>query len=124
VILLQNVLTAAVNQGYGKAAGEVIRSVDGQRLRSLRQLVALVEGGDSPYVTFEYRHGGRVTLDREKARRATPELLQRHGIGGDRSASLRREALARRSELPRSPQPTPAASPVASNRGSEAPYVR
>ena len=72
VILLQNVLTAAVNQGYGKAAGEVIRSVDGHPVRSLRELVALVEGGDSPYVTFEYRHGGRVTLECQRAAAGGP----------------------------------------------------
>jgi len=88
VILLQAVLTASVNQGYGKAAGEVIQSVDGQPVRSLRELAALAEGGDGPYVTFGYRDGGRVTLDREEARRATPTLLQRHGIATDRSASL------------------------------------
>lgn len=89
VILLQTVLTAAVNQGYGDAAGEVIRKVDGQRVRNVRELVALVEKGDERYVTFEYSFGGRVTLDREEARRVTPELLQRHGIASDRSARLR-----------------------------------
>jgi PDZ domain-containing secreted protein len=106
VILLQNVLTAAVNQGYAKAAGEVIQSVDGQRVRNLRELVALVEQNDGPYVTFEYPHGGRVTLDREKARRATPGLLQRHGISSDRSASLSGDAQ------------------IASRRGEEVPRVR
>jgi S1-C subfamily serine protease len=106
VILLQNVLTAAVNQGYGKAVGEVIQSVDGRPVGSLRELAALAEGGDDPYVTFGYRDGGRVTLDREEARRATPTLLQRHGIGSDRSASLRADtqvASHRESETSRVP---------------------
>ncbi len=98
VILLQSVLTAAVNQGYGKAVGEVIQSVDGQPVKSLRELAALAERGDGPYVTFGYRDGGRVTLDREEARRATPTLLQRHGIASDRSASLRGDAKVASSE--------------------------
>jgi S1-C subfamily serine protease len=106
VILLQSVLTAAVNQGYREAAGEVIESVDGQPVSSLRELAALAEEGDGAYVTFGYRDGGRVTLDREEARRATPGLLQRHGIASDRSAGLRAD-----------PQ-------VASTEGSEARSVR
>jgi S1-C subfamily serine protease len=89
VVLLQSVLTAAVNQGYDDAAGEVIRKVDGQPVKNLRELVTRVEEGDAPYVTFEYAQGGRVTLDREEARRATPQILRRHGIANDRSASLR-----------------------------------
>jgi S1-C subfamily serine protease len=89
VILLQSVLTAAVNQGYDDATGVAIRRVDGQPVTDLRELVARVEEGDAPYVTFGYDYGGRVTLDRVEARRVTPEILQRHGIASDRSASLR-----------------------------------
>ena len=118
VVLLGNVLTAAVNEGYGDDAGAVIQSVDGQPVRNLRELVALVEEGDDPYVTFEYRRGGRITLDRQAARQATPGLLQRHRISSDRSASLEQPAEA----SPSSPGPSraaPTGSPVASLRGSE-----
>jgi S1-C subfamily serine protease len=119
LILLGTVLTAAVNEGYGEDAGEVIQSVDGRRVRSLRELVTLVEKGDGPYVTFEYRGGGRITLDRQAARQATPELLRRHRIGSDRSLSLKEPAGATASS-PGSPQTVPRGSPVASLRRSEA----
>ena len=99
IILLQSILTAAVNQGYDESAGEVIRRVDGLAVKNLRELVARVEEGDAPYVTFEYDSGGRVTLDRGEARRVTPEILQRHGIASDRSGSLRaQERLATHQE--------------------------
>ena len=55
MILLRDVLTHAVNQGYAEAEGEVVERVDGQRIRNLRQLVTLAEEGDGPWVTFGYR---------------------------------------------------------------------
>jgi hypothetical protein len=119
VVYLADILIGEVNRGYEAATDAVIQSVDGQPVRSLAHLASLVEEGESPFVTFACGNGRRITLDREAALRATPDLLERYGISADRSPNL--ASKARTVAAPRPPHGTLARTPTAPS--GEAPHV-
>ena len=90
LVLIASVLSSDVNAGYEDAVWEVVRSVDGQAVASLAELVALVErAGGGPLVSFALADGSRVTIDRERALATAPEVLSRYEIPADRSHGLR-----------------------------------
>jgi S1-C subfamily serine protease len=90
VVILQKVLADAVNQGYHEYENHVVTRVDGVPIRSMRQLVELVEAGASPFVTVHLADGQRIVLERKRAAAKTPAILERFGVPNDRSADLRR----------------------------------
>jgi len=91
VVLVTNVLASDVNAGYEDAVLETVKAVDERRVRSLEELVALVERADGgPFVTFALGNGARVTLDRQRAVATGPAVLARYEVAADRSPSLRR----------------------------------
>ena len=65
-----------------------VQSVNGQPITNLRQLVTLVEGCDTRFLTFDLDHHTKVVLETAAARAATPELLETHSIPSAASADL------------------------------------
>jgi S1-C subfamily serine protease len=83
VVLLADVLSAEVNAGYEDQRWEVVRQVDGRDVRSLADLVRLVERPDGgPLVVFGLGEGGRVSVDRARATSTGGELLARYEMAG------------------------------------------
>jgi S1-C subfamily serine protease len=94
VVVLVKVLAAEVNEGYHEVGSTVVREVDGEKVRNLRDFVRMVESEkkDSPFVTITYGEGQLLVMDREKVRRAKDEILKTYHIGSDRSADLKSPA--------------------------------
>jgi S1-C subfamily serine protease len=90
VVLVQKVLAAEVNQGYHQVGNWVVETVDGERIRNLKELIRAVErpeGGE--FVTFGSAAGQVLVLDRAKAKASRDEILRLYRIPEDRSQDLK-----------------------------------
>jgi S1-C subfamily serine protease len=90
VVLALKVLADDVNQGYHGINNWVVETVDGQRIRSVKELMAAVERGkDNEFVTFGDGAGQVVVLDRAKVAASQAALLSTYRIPEDRSPDLK-----------------------------------
>jgi hypothetical protein len=89
VVMLLKVLAADANQGYQDFNNWIIEEVNGQKIRSLRELVRIVEqDSDSPFVVFSSTRGNQIALDRQRVRDSMPQILATYRIQADRSQDL------------------------------------
>lgn len=89
VLLVLKVLAADINRGYEQTSNWIVESVDGKRVRTMRELIEAVENPDGgQFVTFANESGQVLVLDRAKAREATPAILRTYRIPADRSPDL------------------------------------
>jgi S1-C subfamily serine protease len=74
--------------GYSNPAGEVVYSVNGTRIRSLRQLVAVLRDLKDPFVTIEFdqKGGEALVFSRTAMVAATDEILTDNGVRAQGSA--------------------------------------
>ena len=91
IVVLVKVLAAEVNEGYHELGSTVVREVDGEKVRNVRDFVRLVEAAkkDSPFVTITYGEGQLIVMDREKVRLSKEAILKTYHIPADRSADLK-----------------------------------
>jgi S1-C subfamily serine protease len=90
VVLVQKVLAAEVNQGYHQVGNWIVETVDGERIRNMKELIRAVErpeGGE--FVTFGNSAGQVLVLDRAKARASRDDILRVYRIPEDRSQNLK-----------------------------------
>ncbi len=68
--------------GYSNPAGSVVYSVNGTRIRSLRQMVALLRDLKDPFVTIEFdqKGGEALVFSRQAIMAATDEILTDNGV--------------------------------------------
>jgi S1-C subfamily serine protease len=89
VVLALKVLADDVNQGYHGINNWVVETVDGQRVRNLKQLIAAVEQGQgNEFVTFGDDAGQVLVLDRAKVEAQRTEVLNTYRIPADRSPDV------------------------------------
>ncbi|KDD74963.1 hypothetical protein H632_c960p1 [Helicosporidium sp. ATCC 50920] len=89
VIILSQVLAAEANVGYEDVVNTQVLAVDGQAVHSLRELVALVEGGPPrEIIRFDLEYQQAIALDRAQVAAATADILRQHCIPADRSVDL------------------------------------
>lgn len=88
VVVLQKVLADRVNQGYHDFENLVVERVNGERVRSLRHLVALIAGSQGSFVKLTTSCGHRVVLDRKLVADRHEAVLRKFGVPLDRSADL------------------------------------
>jgi len=74
--------------GYGNPSAGVVSSVNGARVSSLRQLVALLRDCKDEFVTFEFDHvgGEALVFPRNEMIAATEEILTDNGVRAQGSA--------------------------------------
>ena len=84
VVILERVLGDEVNVGYQLLQSEVLVSINGKKVHNLREVAEMVETCKDDYITFEFEGDLPVTLNAEKAREATPRILERYRIQSDR----------------------------------------
>lgn len=90
VVLALKVLADDVNQGYHNINNWVVETVDGVRIRNLKELMAAVEKGrDNEFVTFGDGAGQVVVLDRRKVADSQARILGTYRIPEDRSPDLK-----------------------------------
>ena len=95
VVLALKVLADDVNQGYHGINNWVVETVDGERIRNLKELMAAVERGkDNEFVTFGDGAGQVVVLDRAKVAASQAALLSTYRIPEDRSPDLKNDQKA------------------------------
>lgn len=88
-VVLSQVLADPVNMGYQGVVAAVLKSVDGKKVRNLRELIAAVEGAKGEFIIFALEDDPPVILDTKKIREATPRILERYRIPADRSKNLK-----------------------------------
>ncbi len=90
VVLALKVLASDVNQGYQDMSNWVVTEVDGQNIRSLRELIGIVESDTTnTFVKFANKWGRQIVLDRKKVLAIEDQILKRYSIPFDRSPDLR-----------------------------------
>ena len=87
-VVVCSVLRAELNSGYEEIAEDLIVEADGQPVRSLRQLIEIVESRDTGLLVLKTHEGKQVVLDRERARREGPAILARYQVPSDRSENM------------------------------------
>lgn len=89
VIVALKVLASDINQGYDQVSNWIVRSVDGQRVRTMRELIAAIERPDGgEFVTIANDSGLVIVLDRARALASRDRILQTYRIPSDRSPDL------------------------------------
>jgi hypothetical protein len=71
-----------IANGYSSPIGSVVYSINGTRVRSLRQLVALLRDLKDPFVTVEFdqKGGEALVFSRQAIMTATDEILTDNGV--------------------------------------------
>lgn len=95
VVVLSQVLAHTSNVGYEHLHNNIVVSLNGVRITSLRQMVALIEGNAERWLAFDLDpYEERVVLDASSLPAVNAELLHSHQIPADRSSDLQRGAAA------------------------------
>jgi hypothetical protein len=69
-------------RGYGDPVGQVVKDVDGTRVKNLSHMVELLRDGKGEFITFRF-HGEfseTIVLPRKAVEDATLELLAENGV--------------------------------------------
>jgi hypothetical protein len=71
-----------IANGYSSAAGSVVYSVNGTRIKSLNHLVAVLRDLKDPFVTIEFdqKGGEALVFDRQAIMAATDAILSDNGV--------------------------------------------
>ncbi|CAI5501381.1 unnamed protein product [Closterium sp. Naga37s-1] len=99
VVVLSQVLAHEANIGYEDITNTCLVSLNGMRVRNVRQLAALVDActadwESQPFMQFELEHRQLVVLETRSVRAATGDAMADHSIPSDRSEDLRSAAAA------------------------------
>ena len=88
VIVASPLFPHKLSNGYSNPVGSIVGSINGQRIRSLRQMVALLRDLEDPFVVVEFDQRGGETLvfSRKEIVAATEEILTDNGIRSQGSA--------------------------------------
>jgi hypothetical protein len=88
VVILSGLLANELIRGYEEFEDQVVESVNGVPVRSLRHLSGLIDQASTGLLVIEFEGGGFVTLDREQAEGEAEEILALYGVPRDRSSDL------------------------------------
>jgi S1-C subfamily serine protease len=89
VVVLINVLSSDVNNGYRSFINTRITKVNGRKIQNLKHLIQRVEkdNGDR-FIEFENEQKIRMVLDRETAQKENSGILRTYRVPSDRSPGL------------------------------------
>jgi hypothetical protein len=82
VVVTSPMLAHRMTRGYGEPIGQVVESVNGTRIKSLRQLVETIRDARDEFLTFRFAEDGAETLvfRRKAMLEATELLMSQNGI--------------------------------------------
>jgi S1-C subfamily serine protease len=89
VVLISKILPAEVNNGYEDVKDRRIISVNGQDFRNLKELIAIIESDQTPFVALKDQKGREIVIDRQQAHNAHRRILDAYQISNDRSVEFR-----------------------------------
>ena len=90
VVILLKALAADVNQGYQNVSSWVVKSVNGEKVLNIKDLVEKVETCRDPYIIFEDQWNKEIIIDRKMAEAANQEILETYRIPSAYSEDLRK----------------------------------
>jgi S1-C subfamily serine protease len=90
LVILTGVLDhMELNGGYKSYRHHAVRSVNGINVRSLKELIEVVEGSRDDLVVFETFRKDRLVIDRKLAEAVGKDLLDKYQVPSDRSEYYR-----------------------------------
>ncbi|CAI5945094.1 unnamed protein product [Closterium sp. NIES-65] len=128
VVVLSQVLAHEANIGYEDITNTCLVSLNGTRVRNVRQLAALVDACTSdwesqPFMQFELEHRQLVVLETKSVRAATADAMADHSIPSDRSEDLRHGAAPASAAGDAKYQASPARAPASLTGAETAPFL-
>ena len=92
VVVLINVLSSDVNNGYRDYRNTRITKVNGSKIKNLRDFIRAVEKGNGDrFIEFENDRKIRIVLERDMAEKENAKILKTYRIPFDRSEGLRKK---------------------------------
>ena len=88
VVILMKVLADRANQGYHELENLVVTHVNGVKIRSLREVIQLIDAGKGAFTTIATAQGRQIVLDADLARQRHAAVLARYHVPSDRSDDL------------------------------------
>lgn len=89
IVVLAQILSADVNEGYDDAGGVTVLSrCNGERVLSLRHLAEIIDKRGGKFLRFEHGQDEVIVLDRRAAEREAGDILDTHCIPHERSVGL------------------------------------
>jgi S1-C subfamily serine protease len=89
VVLISKILADKTNQGYQGFENAVVTAIDGERVRDMRSLVALLTAGKAKIVRIGLEDGREIVMDRALARERHQPILTKYRVPADRSDDLK-----------------------------------
>lgn len=92
LVVVTAMLPHKLGKGYSDPTGQIVKSVNGTRIRNLPHLVEMLRKATNPYVEFDFHEKYVETLvfDRKEVLAAMEDILSDNSIGQQCSADLRK----------------------------------
>ncbi len=88
-VIVTNILSSSVNQGYKFAEVMRVVEVNGKQVINLQQIIDLIsQDQDQKFVVFKMADNRQVVINREQAAQEHAGILQRYRVPADRSPDL------------------------------------
>jgi S1-C subfamily serine protease len=87
-IVLSQVLADKVNMGYQGIVSAILKTVNGEKVHNLKELISVIEKTKGEFVIFAFEEDPPIILDAKKMREATPRIMERYRVPADRSKNL------------------------------------
>lgn len=88
IVVLVKALADEINVGYHDWKNDVIASVNGRKISTVRDLVEAFEENRGEYYTVVDEEGYRIVLDKRKVDENHERILRKYRISSDRSKDL------------------------------------
>lgn len=91
LVVLSETLGDEVNMGYQFFNSMILESVNGKKIKNLKDLAETLDALNEGFVTFKFKNKLSATLDVKKMKAARDRIMKNYGMSSDRSADLAAE---------------------------------
>ena len=88
VVILSQVLACDATIGYEDIHNTAVASINGIRVRNLKQLAEVVLSCSDPFLVFELDYGEKIVIRTQDLGLSTEEVMENHSIPAPMSADL------------------------------------
>ena len=88
LVVLSETLGDEVNMGYQFFNSMILESVNGKKIKNLKDLAETLDALNEGFVTFKFKNKLCATLDVKKMKAARDRIMKNYGMSSDRSADL------------------------------------
>lgn len=87
-VVLNKVLADEINNGYHNVRYEIVETLNGQKINSIKQFVTLMDSFKGKFYEIITKNKIRIVLEKKKADKTNKAILEKYGIEKDRSRDL------------------------------------